>query len=151
MPHVPLIKHAILWPLYSPIFTSYSTSLYPKLTPTLTPWTATTVPESKEVPTFAVLRQFRVAEQVTCHNSGKSLWLDLKANSWHGMVEWQRQQLTLPSPLWQKPWWGKVNLTTGPNFNLRYFRMLSHIKCTLHLLIKQMQKQKQKQDSSVGK
>lgn len=31
----------------------------------------------KEVPTFAMLQQFQVAEQVTCHNSGKSLWLDL--------------------------------------------------------------------------
>lgn len=27
----------------------------------------------KEVPTFAMLQQFQVAEQVTCHNSGKSL------------------------------------------------------------------------------
>lgn len=50
----------------------------------------------KEVPTFAVRWQFRVAEQVTCHNSGKSLWLDLSANSWHGMVEqWQGLGLTL--------------------------------------------------------
>lgn len=27
----------------------------------------------REVPTFAVLQQFQVAAQVTCHNSGKSL------------------------------------------------------------------------------
>lgn len=33
--------------------------------------------KTEEVPTFAMLQQFQVAEQVTCHNSGKSLWLDL--------------------------------------------------------------------------
>lgn len=33
----------------------------------------------------------------------------------------------------------KSILTTGPNFNSRYFRLHSHIKCTLHLLIRQMQ------------
>lgn len=65
--------------------------------PTFTPayHTSSKNAKMKEVPTFAVLRQFRVAEQVTCHNSGKSLWLDLQLNSWHGMVEWQGLRLTL--------------------------------------------------------
>lgn len=65
--------------------------------PTFTPPNPTSSDDAKmkAVPTFAALRQFRVAEQVTCHNSGKSLWLDLQANSWHGMVEWQRLRLTL--------------------------------------------------------
>lgn len=60
----------------------------------------------KEVPTFGVLHQFRVAEEpVTWHNSGKSLCLDLQPNSWHGLVEWQRLRLTLhiqPRQNWQR-------------------------------------------------
>ncbi|KAA8580197.1 hypothetical protein FQN60_005732 [Etheostoma spectabile] len=37
------------------------------------PTSSNNAAKMKEVPTFAALRQFRVAEQVTCHNSGKSL------------------------------------------------------------------------------
>lgn len=67
----------------------------------------------KEVPTFAALRQFRVAAQVTCHNSGKSLWLDLQANSWHGMVEWQRLRLTLSTLRAAEP---KLSTDNGAGF-----------------------------------
>lgn len=62
--------------------------------------------QDEDVPTFAVPLQFRVAERVTCHNSGKSLWLDLQANSWCGMVEWQWLELTpsLPPPRLSVGW-----------------------------------------------
>lgn len=94
----------------------------------------------KEVPTFAVLRQFRVAEQVTCHNSGKSLWLDLQANSWHRMVEWQWRRLTLcrqPQQNHSSAWMCAhvFSLTLVSHKSLlypSYLRLLSHIRFTLN-------------------
>lgn len=93
-PHVrPIVTNTVLFPLQFPVFVSYSASPLPHSHPPNP--TSSNDAKMKEVPTFAVLQQFRVAEQVTCHNSGKSLWLDLQANSWHCMVEWQRLMLTL--------------------------------------------------------
>lgn len=93
--------NAIPCPLQFPAFMSYSMSPSSTFTPSNP--TIGSKAKMKEVPTFAVLQQFRVAEQVTCHNSGKSLWLDLQANSWHCMVEWQRLMLTLSTQRQQKP------------------------------------------------
>lgn len=111
--------------------------------PTFTPPnpTSSNNAKMKEVPTFAALRQFRVAEQVTCHNSGKSLWLDLQANSWHGMVEWQRLRLTLSTQQLHhhSSAWIGGGFTQGPEARKpqvsslypSYFRLLSHIGCRL--------------------
>lgn len=79
--------------------------LLPEPSPTFTPPNpmSSNNAKMKEVPTFAALQLVRVTVQVTCHNSGKSLWLDLQANSWHGMVEWQRLSLTLSTRTAAKP------------------------------------------------
>lgn len=81
-----IIMNAIVCLLLCPIFISYSLSL---VSHSHSNPASSGKAKMKEVPTFAALQQFQVAERVTCHNSGKSLWLDLQANSWHGVVEWQ--------------------------------------------------------------
>lgn len=86
----PIVMNAVLCLLHFPVLLYEASPTF-----TLPNPTSSNNAKMKEVPTFAALRQFRVAEQVACHNSGKSLWLDLQANSWHGMVEWQRLRLTL--------------------------------------------------------
>lgn len=131
--------NAILCLLHFPVFVSYSMSPLPHSHPPNP--TSSNNAKLKEVPTFAALRQFWVAEQVTCHNSGKSLWLDLEANSWHGMVEWQRLRLTLSTQQQpnRSPARIRGSLTRGPasctvshkSLYSCYLRLLSHIGCTL--------------------
>lgn len=93
--------NAVRCPLQFPVFMSYSMSPSSTFTPSNPRPSAK--PRWRKCQHLLCCNSFRFAEQVTCHNSGKSLWLDLQANSWHCMVEWQRLMLTLSTQQQQKP------------------------------------------------
>lgn len=56
---------------------------------------AAIAPSKKKCQHLLSCDSFGLRSMVTCHNSGKSLWLDLQVNNWHGMVDWQKLRLTL--------------------------------------------------------